>query len=137
MKQKYHEQTLGTLGRVIVYNPMSFVTFQRQAQCLKRFGHAAFVLLFGTKLRQVHRGQPLMICHKHKGWIAISAGYNQNGNRCAGVAIAINKNNVRLKSVRRIGYPSALSLQGIILFMRVIFGIHDLTVGAVYFPPQY
>ena len=93
------------------------------------------VMLAGTKL-QGDKGNAIKIMQNHKGWIILSCGYPQRcGNRSAGVAICINLRFIRLKHIRRMGFPKA-HLQGRALFLRICVGKLDLTVGCIYVPPQ-
>ena len=123
------------LAPIVVYNPMTFIHYDRQKQILDKFRNCSMILLAGTKL-QAEKGNAIKIIQSHKGWIILSCGYPQRcGNRSAGVAICINLRFIRLKHIRRMGFPKA-HLQGRALFLRICVGKLDLTVGCIYVPPQ-
>ena len=96
-------------GAFISYTTLTFMSCGRQAEVLLTFSDAAVIL--GAKQKQVHRDRPLQVCQLHKGWILVSAGYSQHGNKHAGVCIAHNTQWILMKQSLGIGYVFEAALQ--------------------------
>ena len=103
-------RSLDGLGPFITYNPNAWISHERQDQVLNKLKHCSIVCLAGTKQKQF--GKNPVQRRITRLWIILTAGYGKQGNRHAGVSIALNRRWFCLDHIKKFAYPGDPRLQG-------------------------